>query len=270
MKKMLLLSSFLLFHLSASHAQHIGVNIRLDVSKSFKINSKIRTEISQQLQLNPEVKATESRYNNLFNDIYLFPGEEEEEDDDDDNDGDDDDGDGMNPDNPGDLNDGSQNIEVEWRSVTGVRGEYRPADWIRFSQNYSLNIREKDIRHGFRTDITLLPLHASKKFEIEPRLSWQMNSSEEDGQTVWNHSFVFRSGIEWLFKKDHRLYANPAANMELDRDALEWDRFRLDAGIKYRFRKKHTFDFGYRYQKRLTGKKKADSHGISIGYSVDF
>ncbi|NUO03742.1 MAG: hypothetical protein HUU01_24270 [Saprospiraceae bacterium] len=268
MKKNLILAVFLCIGLSAIHAQHIGVNIRIEVSKTFKIGSKFRTEISQQMQFNPEVKATESRYNTLFNEIYLFPGEEDDDEEEEDDDDDDDDETGSG--SSGGLDDRPQDLEIEWRSVTGIRGEYRPANWIRLSQNYSLNVREKDIRHGFRADITFLPLHKSKKIEVEPRLSWQMNSNEEDGQTIWNHSFVFRSGVEWMFKKDHRLYANPAANMELEEGALEWDRFRLDSGIKYRFRKQHTFDFGYRYQKRLTGKNKADSHGILIGYSVDF
>jgi|APTNR8051073442_1049403.scaffolds.fasta_scaffold08658_2 hypothetical protein len=264
MKKLILLIC-LLFCFWGSYAQHLGVNIRVDVSKNFKISKKSRVEISQQIQLNPEIKATESKYNNLFNDIYLFPGDDEEDEEDGDED---DDEPGMG--NSGGLDDNPQQVEVEWRSVTGLRGEYRPANWLRLSQNYSLNIREKEVRHGFRTDFTFLPFHKSKKFELEPRLSWQMNSAKDDGRTVWNHSFVFRSGLEWLFKKDHRLYVNPAANIELDEGILEWDRFRLDSGIKYRFRKKHTFDFGYRYQKRLTGKKKANSHGISIGYSVDF
>ncbi len=258
----------LLFVLQTLQAQHLGANIGISVAKQFEINKKLQIDARQQLQITPDIKSLKTKKDDdIFNEIGLFPFSRDDRDDDDD---DDDDKDDPQTDDPfEELNDGRQRIRMQWRSATTAGARYRLLKWLRVGQSYSLLLDEDQARHLFRTDVSFQPKLPIKKLSIPQRLAFQLAGRERRGVFIWEHDLSARSGIEWDFKKRHRLYNQWAINGAWDNKQWEWDRFRWDVGLQYSFNKVQRFDIGYRFQQRLD-KKRRTSHGISFRYSINF
>lgn len=239
-------------------AQGLNVTTRFEVSKTIRFSKKWIVEFGQQFQASPEIDRLDAPYSGLFNEIYLFPGLEETE-----------------PDAGGGgagLSDEALSIELDWRTSSRLRGEYRMLKWLRLASSANVLLRPRDTpRYGFRTDLSLIPI-STKRLEAEQRAGLQMVMAHDDGQVEWSKDVLFSNNLDWVFKKRHALYANASANLELKRaDTPEWDRLRIDAGIRYRFLKIHRFDLGYRFQQRLSGKRKGEqAHGLVVSYELGF
>lgn len=280
MKNLIFLIVLLTFTLSAN-AQQVGINLRLEAAKSFKLNKKTKIELTQQLQLTPEIKNIGRKYDRIFDEFELFPFLREDQDDDDGNDDNDDDDDKLTGTNnsgstssasPGfnDLNDDPYRIDLRWRSSSTFDFDYKIRKWLRFGQSYSLLLDNEDIRHLSRTDLTLQPKMPSKKFDLQYRIAYQLGAESRKGKLELDSDFSSRLGTDWEFKDRHIWFNNFSINGAFDEGLWEWDRFRLDTGLEYKFSKTHSFSFGYRFQQRLNRKKNAVSHGVSFAYSLDF
>lgn len=230
---------------------------RFEVSKTIRFSRKWIVEIGQQLQVSPEIDRVETPYSGLFNEIYLFPGLEDVE---------------AGGTGGAGLSDQALNIVLDWRTSSRFRGEFRALKWLRFATSGNLLLRPEDTpRYGFRTDVSVLPL-STKRLEAEQRAGLQMVLSHDDGRVEWSKDILLANNLDWSFKKRHTLYVNASANLELVREEPpEWDRLRIDAGIRYRFLKVHRFDLGYRFQQRLSGKRKGEqAHGLVVSYELGF
>ncbi|MDX2071878.1 MAG: hypothetical protein SFV55_25820 [Haliscomenobacter sp.] len=292
MKNLIVLIVLLTFTLSLN-AQQVGINLRLDAAKSFKLDKKTKIEVSQQLQLTPEIKNINRKYDRIFDEFELFPFLRETKDDDDDkDDGDKDDNDddnddddtikGSTPDGPNkgsnsgsssgfnDLNDDPYRIDLSWRSSSTFDFDYKIHKWLRVGQSYSLLLDNEDIRHLSRTDLTLQPKMPSKKLDLQYRIAYQLGAESRKGKLRLDSDFSSRLGTDWEFKNRHIWFNNFSVNGAFDEGVWEWDRFRYDTGLEYKFSKTHSFSFGYRFQQRLNRKKNAISHGVSFAYSLDF
>lgn len=290
MKNLITLIVLLIVTLSLN-AQQVGINLRLDAAKSFKLDKKTRIEVSQQLQLTPEIKNINRRYDRIFDEFELFPFLRENNDDDDKDDDDKDDDDDDDDDNTikgsttdgsnkgsssgsgtsfNDLNDDPYRIDLSWRSSTTFDFDYKIRKWLRFGQSYSLLLDNEDIRHLSRTDLTLQPKMPSKKFDLQYRIAYQLGAESRKGKLRLDSDFSSRLGTDWEFKDRHIWFNNFSVNGAFDEGIWEWDRFRYDTGLEYKFSKTHSFSFGYRFQQRLDRKKNAVSHGVSFAYSLDF
>jgi hypothetical protein len=261
--KYCLIPILLFFSLKNLRAQHIGINLRFGAEKEFEIGKKIELEVEQQLQLSPEVTEVEDKYGSLFNEIYLFPDDDEEDNDDDDGQAEPDD-----PDNA--LNDNPIAIDANFRSATGLKATFDILPWLKIGQSYTLNLQEEwDVRHSLGTVLELEGYVVPKKFLVEWRFSFQQTSRQRESGIEWQRDLLGRLNLEYAFKKDHRLFAASSLNKEFDEGQLEWDRLRLDGGIRYRYRKLHQFTLSYRFQRELTGKERT-SHGVGLGYILRF
>jgi len=277
MKNLIVLIVLLTVTLSLN-AQQVGINLRLDAAKSFKLDKKTRIEVSQQLQLTPEIKNINRRYDRIFDEFELFPFLREDKDDDGDDDDDDDKLSGTS--NSGstsgtspsfnNLNDDPYRIDLSWRSSTTVDFDYKIRKWLRFGQSYSLLLDKDNLRHLSRTDLTLQPKMPSKKFDLQYRIAYQLGAESRKGKLRLDSDFSSRLGTDWEFKDRHIWFNNFSVNGAFDEGIWEWDRFRYDTGLEYKFSKTHSFSFGYRFQQRLDRRKNAVSHGVSFAYSLDF
>ncbi len=264
MTKRLILLALCCFALYFStNAQHIGMTLSVDASKTFKIKSKWRVRLSQRLQLNPEIEKFESLYGGLFNEIYPFP----HNDDNDDDKADDDDG---NSTGVVGISDSPYDVRVEWRTASSLRGEYHPFKWLRVRQSYVLNGEKDEIRHAFRNELGLNWLD-TKKLKCEHRFTWQSVSEKRKGKTKWEEDFSTSANLQWEFKKKHSLYFSPGFNFRFKDKALQADRLCVGTGLKFQFSKQQSFSFGYLFQQRLSGKRKGDtSNGLSFVYGLSF
>jgi hypothetical protein len=250
-------------------AQHIGVNLRFGAEKEFEIGKKIELEVEQAFQFSPEVTDAEDKHGNLFNEIFLFP-DDDDEDEDDDNDDDDDDGQAAPPDPDNALNDAPKTVKANFRSATGLKGTFDILPWLKLGQSYTLNLLEEwDVRHSLGTVLEMEGYVVPKKFLVEWRFAFQQTSRQRESGIEWQRDLVGRLNLEYAFKKDHRLFAASSVNKEFDEGQLEWDRFRFDTGIRYRYQKMHQFTLSYRFQRELTGKERT-SHAVGLGYVVRF
>lgn len=271
MKNLITLIALLMVTLSLN-AQQVGINLRLDAAKSFKLDKKTRIELSQQLQLTPEIKNINRKYDRIFDEFELFPFLREAQDDDDE---DDDDklggttssGSSTNFNN---LNDDPYRIDLSWRSSSTFDFDYKIRKWLRFGQSYSLLVDNEDLRHLSRTDLTLQPKMPSKKLDLQYRIAYQLGAESRKGKLRLDSDFSSRLGTDWEFKDRHIWFNNFSVNGAFDEGVWEWDRFRYDTGLEYKFSKTHSFSFGYRFQQRLDRRKNAVSHGVSFAYSLDF
>ena len=294
MKNLITLIALLTFSLSLN-AQQVGINLRLEAAKSFKLDKKTKIEVSQQLQLTPEVKNINRKYDRIFDEFELFPflregnddddkdddDKDDDDDDDDDDDNDDDDDDKLNGTSnsgstsgtsPGfnDLNDDPYRIDLSWRSSSTFDFDYKIRKWLRVGQSYSLLLDNENLRHLSRTDLTLQPKMPSKKFDLQYRIAYQLGAESRKGKLRLDSDFSSRLGTDWEFKNRHIWFNNFSVNGAFDEGIWEWDRIRYDTGLEYKFSKTHSFSFGYRFQQRLDRKKNAVSHGVSFAYSLDF
>jgi len=283
-------------------AQQVGINLRLEAAKSFKLDKKTKIEVSQQLQLTPEIKNTKRKYDRIFDEFELFPflqesddddddsgdddddnddnddDDDDNDDDDDDNDDDDDDNNSSNPQAGGtsngtgfnELNDDPYRIDLSWRSSTSFDFDYKIRKWLRVGQSYSLLLDAEDLRHLSRTDLTLQPKMPSKKLDVQYRIAYQLGAESNKGRLKLDSDFSSRLGTDWEIKDRHIWFNNFSVNGAFDEGIWEWDRFRYDTGLEYKFSKTHSFSFGYRFQKRLDRRKNAVSHGVNFSYSLDF
>lgn len=267
-------------------AQQVGINLRLEAAKSFKLDKKTKIEVSQQLQLTPEIKNTRRKYERIFDEFELFPFLQESDDDDDDDSDDDENDDDDDDDNNNrvntqtggtsngtgfnELNDDPYRIGLSWRSSTTFDFDYKIRKWLRVGQSYSLLLDAEDLRHLSRTDLTLQPKMPSKKLDVQYRIAYQLGAESSKGRLKLDSDFSSRTAVEWEFKDHHIWFNSFALNGAFDKGIWEWDRFRYDTGLEYKFSKTHSFSFGYRFQKRLDRRKNAVSHGVNFSYSLDF
>lgn len=254
-----------------SQQNHVGINMRLEVNKAWKVNKKIRIEASQQAQLNPEFSRDQEKFGDIFNEISLFP------DDDSDNDGQDDADDDQTSDSAddgisqplGNLNEKPYTILWEWRSATALEGSYKIASWLRLRQVYTLNIRKNgDLRHSTQSQISIEKKIGSN-FELQQRLGFQYTSRIKKDKTIWEEDLVARSGFEWDFKKKHSLEGSLGVNGNFDEGIWEWDRLRADISLEYDITKVQSFEIGYRFQQTLDSKRRI-SHLLNIGFTFNF
>jgi hypothetical protein len=249
----------------SSNAQDLAVNLRLDLAKTFQITKKQRLRITQTFQFNPEVeKLDEPNDNDLFNEIDLFPlpirantaskpvtNKPQE------------------PENPfNEINDDPKEVSVAWRSSTNLAYTYNLFKTVRIGAGYGLLLDRSQLRHLFSSDITYTPDIDIKKVKFPQRIAFQLATRENDGEIEWQHDLSARSGFEWKFKNKHTFYSQGSVNGAIDDGEWDWDRLRLEAGLKYEFSKKHAFEFSYRYQQRLD-KKRRTSNGIGFRYTVN-
>ncbi len=281
MKRLLaILIMFCVLTLANLNAQnHIGINLRVDASKTWKLNKKTRVEIGQQFQVNPEFNKNQKKFGETFNELNLFPvGDSDDDgidDDEDDDTADDDEEEEEEPGNGGisqplgSLNDKPYNILFEWRSATNAAINYRITEWLRVGQSYAFNIRAGgDIRHSLQTNLTFIE-KVNDVFEFSQRIGFQYTSREKKGETIWEEDLVGRTGFAWDFNKKHTFETSIGVNGAFDKGVWEWDRLRVDAGLRYRLTKVQSFDFSYRFQQTLDKKSKV-SHGVNFGYLLDF
>ncbi|WP_373553580.1 hypothetical protein [Haliscomenobacter sp.] len=276
MKNLTVLIVLLIVTLSLN-AQQLGINLRLDAAKSFKLDKKTKIEVSQQLQLTPEIKNINRRYDRIFDEFELFPFLREDQDDVDDDDDDDKLGGTTSSGstsggstNFNNLNDDPYRIDLSWRSSSTFDFDYKIRKWLRVGQSYSLLVDNENLRHLSRTDLTLQPKMPSKKFDLQYRIAYQLGAESRKGKLRLDSDFSSRLGTDWEFKNRHIWFNNFSVNGAFDDGIWEWDRFRYDTGLEYKFSKTHSFSFGYRFQQRLDRKKNAVSHGVSLAYSLDF
>lgn len=235
-------------------AQDFGVNLQLALSKRFKLSSKSRLTLQQRLQLNPEIERLGQRTDDeLFKEFDLFPFELDDDDDDNDNDDDDEIDDQEPPFN--DLNDEASVVRLDWRSSTGFAYEYRLVKWFRIRNTYALLWDADDIRHSWRLDFNLRPDLPTKAIDISQRLSFQLGGRNRRGAFIVSHNLSLRQGVQWNFTSNHRLYSNITVNGEWDEGKWEWDRLRIDTGLRYQLSDVQSIDFSFRYQQRLRDRK---------------
>jgi hypothetical protein len=110
----------------------------------------------------------------------------------------------------------------------------------------------------------------SKKLDVQYRIAYQLGAESKKEKLRFDSDFSSRLGTDWEFKDRHIWFNNFSVNGAFDKGIWEWDRFRYDTGLEYKFSKTHSFSFGYRLQQRLDRKKNAVSHGVSFAYSLDF
>jgi hypothetical protein len=246
-------------------AQDLAVNLRLDLAKTFQITKKQRLRITQTFQFNPEVEALDKpNDNDLFNEIDLFPlpirssakttpkPVDVNE-----------------PDNPfNEINDDPKEVTVAWRSSTNLAYTYNIFKTVRIGAGYGLLLDKSQLRHLFSSDLTYTPDIDIKKVKFPQRIAFQLATREDDGKIEWQHDISARSGFDWKFKSKHTFYGQASVNGAFDDGEWDWDRLRLEAGLKYEFSKKHAFEFSYRYQQRLD-KKRRTSNGIGFRYTVN-
>jgi opacity protein-like surface antigen len=253
---------------------HIGVTLRLDAGKAWKPTKKLRFEVGQQIQVNPEFSRDQKKFGDIFNEINLFPDDDTDDDGlDDGDDPDNDDDDPTNPSQPlGKLDDRPYSLLWEWRTATNGLASYAILKWLRVEQSYSLNYRKgNDIRHTVRTQIRTTQKFGND-FELTQRIGFQTTSrkNKKKNITEWENDYVGRVGAEWEFKKKHILQTEVSVNGTFnDAQQWEWDRLRIDAGLRYKFTKVQSFDLSYRFQQTLDSKKKV-SHGVALSFMLDF
>ncbi|NJN35381.1 MAG: DUF2490 domain-containing protein [Saprospiraceae bacterium] len=243
MKKFALMGcfTFCIFFASKMNAQiHMGVNIRIDGSKTWKLNKKTRLEVSQQFQVNPENAADPDQPGDIFNEISLFPSNNDD------------------PNAPkGQFQDplgAAYDVLLEWRSATSVQVNYRIKEWFRVGQSYRFNLRGNgETRHIFQTTANVTE-RVNKTFEFSQRIDFQYTSRVKKGNTIWEEDIVARTGFSWDFSKKYTYETTVGVNGAFDDGEWEWDRMRVDLGLRYRMTKKQSFDFGYRFQRTLDKK----------------
>lgn len=262
-KNILLPVLLCLFFLSVE-AQDISTTIRFGVAKQFKLSKKARIELDQQFQSSPRVRDKKmKKEDDLFNEIELLPFRSSNE------------TTTTNTNGNGnggifkDLDDDAKRVDADFRTATTVDFDYKLSKWLRFGQSYSLAWDTEEIRHSMGTDFTIQPKLPVKKLSFSNKLGAQFATREKKGETIIKHSIASQIGLDWQFKKDHRLYSRATVNGGFDEKIWEWDRLRWDSGLRYTFNKVHTFDFSYRFQQRLTGKKRT-AEGVVFRYSIDF
>ncbi len=249
-----LLTFCVLFTTEIIGQAHIGLNLRIDGSKTWKLNKKTRLEVSQQFQINPENSADPDQPGEIFNEISLFPNRNDDEV-----------PTGQFKDPLGEAYD----VLFEWRSATSVQINYRIKEWLRVGQSYRFNLRGNgDVRHIFQTTANVTE-RVNKTFEFSQRIDFQYTSRVKKGKTIWEEDIVGRTGFSWDFSKKFTYETTFGVNGSFDDGEWEWDRMRIDLGLRYRMTKKQSFDFGYRFQRTLD-KKRQVSHALNVGYLLDF
>jgi Protein of unknown function (DUF2490) len=267
--KNLQLLVLLVWSVSLTAQNHLGVNFRIDATKTWKINKKLRLEVGQQFQLNPELSRDQKKYGDIFNEINLFPDDDSDDDGKDDGDDDETDVDNNISQPLGNLNDEPYNILWEWRSATSLESSYKINKWLRVGQSYALTIRPKgEMRHSFQSQL-IASEKMGETFQFQQRIGFQYTSRKKKNETIWEEDFVARTGFEWNFKAKHTLESTIGVNGAFDDGKWEWDRLRVDVALNYDITKIQSFEIGYRFQQTLDSKKRV-SHMINLGYFLRF
>jgi hypothetical protein len=256
-------------------AQDIGYNVSVGLRKTFNFSKKSSLDLREQIQLTPEVKKYRNKYGDFFNEEGFWPIPDRYRDDDELDDDDEEDfptgaGNGIQ-DNDSELNDAPTRIEWDWRNNTSLQYNYRFFPWLRANAGYGLQFDGEEFRHSFRTELAYRPLKHGKrkrKIDLAARALFQRIGQPDDGQYEWASFLVPRLDVEWAFKKNHLLVVSPAFNGAWDDARLEWDRWRVNAGLTFIYQKMHRFTFSYQFQQRLDKPKR--SHGLGLAYEVRF
>jgi hypothetical protein len=242
-------------------AQNVGYSVSVGIRKSFNMTKKSSLDLRQQVQLTPDIEKYDNEFGDFFNEEGFWPIPDRYTNDDDQG----------TPDHNGELDDSPTAIEWEWRSTASWQYNYRLKPWIRANTGYALFYNGEEFRHTLRAELDYRPLrHTSRKKQVDlaTRVLWQRVAKydEEDAEWEWDAFLVPRVDMEWTFKKSHLLVISPALNGAWDDGTIEWDRWRVNTGLTYIYRKVHRFTFSYQYQQRLD--KPNRSHGVSLGYEV--
>jgi hypothetical protein len=266
MKFRIILSCFLLGVTAVLSAQHIGVSVSAGIRKTWKLNKKISFDLRQQIQVNPEIEKFESDYGDIFNEEGFWPIPDR----DDDAEEEDDDGNTPPVDPGGELNDDPYTISFEWRTSSVGRLQYNFYDWLRLSSGYTLFYNGEEFRHAWQSELDYRPLlhnDADRKFDISTRMVFQRTGRpRKSGGMKWESFLTPRLQMTYKMDKKHTFYAGSSLNGAWDDNILEFERYRLNGGIQFTFNKKHLFDLGYQFQKRLD--KPDRSNSVSLSYTV--
>jgi hypothetical protein len=269
MKYRIILSCLLLLLNGALTAQHVGISVTAGVRKTWAITKKAGFDLRQQIQINPEIKKFESDYGDIFNEEGFWPIPDR-----DDDDGDDDDDGGVNnpPIDPGtpELNDDPYTVSFEWRTSSVGRLQYNFFEWLRLSSGYTLFYNGEEFRHAWQSELDYRPLlhnDRKRKFDISTRMVFQRTGRpRKSGGMKWESFLTPRFQLTYKMDKKHTFYAGSSLNGAWDDNILEFERYRLNGGIQFTFNKKHLFDLGYQFQKRLD--KPDRSNSVSLSYTV--
>lgn len=265
MKQRLYLAALIaVFTMNTMMAQHLGMGVTLGLRKDWQITKKSVLDVRQQIQVNPEVRKFQSKFGDIFNEEGFWPIPDRLLDEDDDND--EDDGRGGRD---GELNDDPYDVSFEWRSSTVVRGQYSFFNWLRLASGYTLFYNGEEFRHAWQSELDYRPLlhsKAKRKFDISTRVGFQRTGRPNKGSMRWQSFLTPRLNMTLKVDKKHTLYAGAALNGAWDDKELEFDRYRLNAGVQFAVNKKNLFDLGYQFQQRLD--KPGKSNAISISYTI--
>lgn len=229
------------------HGQDLGMNIRFDVRKEFRIGKKWELEARQQVQFSPEISALENPENDFFDDLEVLPNG-----------------------SAGELNDNPVEVALDWRTGTGLRGEYRIRKWLRMTASWSLLLDPNDVGQLFRTEIGYLPALPGKRWDIRARLGFQYSGEKEEDGWEFEPSLLPRAEVQFEFKPRHRLFFEPNAVGVWEESGFEIERLRFDGGLEYAVNKRQRLSLGYRYQRRLDRTENAVSHAVSVAYGWRF
>jgi hypothetical protein len=253
----------------AANAQHLGISISGGVRKTWNFTDDLTFDLRQQIQVNPEIRKFDSEFGDFFNEEGFWPIPDQYRDDDDDDEEEEEEP-PVQPPPPNELDDSPYTISFEWRTSSVTRLQYSIFDWMRVSTGYTLFYNGEEFRHAWQSELDYRPLlHSDKKrkFDLSTRVGFQRTGRPaKKGGMKWESFLTPRIQATFKMDKKHTLYGGGSLNGGWDDGIFEFDRYRLNGGIQFSFKKTQMFDLGYQYQVRLD--KPGQSNSISLSYMV--
>ncbi len=241
-----------------SWAQPVALSVSTGVRKTFTMTKKSSIFFRQQFQINPEIEKYDNEYGDLFNEDGFWPIPDRPQSDSSNNGGS-----GI------ELDDSPRYVRMTWRTNTAMQVTYNFTNWLRSNSGYGLFYNGEEFRHTFRMEMDYRPMKHSKgkrKLDLAARTMFQALASRDDGELEWSKVLIPRVDATWAFHKNHILDISNSLNGAWDDDHFEFDRWRLNLGLTFIYKKSNRFTFGYQFQQRLD--KNRRSHGASFGYEI--
>ena len=160
------------------------------------------------------------------------------------------------------------NVEKLTSNPEGTYNNWRPSYWATRHRAYaSLTASFKLQRVTFslreRYRLTYRPKHTTTRYDFDNEW-WE----DTDVKSKFKHVLRSRAKVDWKIPASK---FTPWASFELF-NSLSLDKWRLQAGVDYNLRKKHSFELFYRYQ-NMCGDgddNETNSHYIGVGYKFKF
>ncbi len=246
---------------SQSSSSQTSMSIAITGTKEWRWKQKYRLQLRQNIQVNPESRDQDQRFGDIFNEEDFLPAGQDRD---------------VNA-RRVDTNGGNgiipeaQDLFFEWRGSTGFLGEWRPLSWMRASTGYTA-LYSNTFRHRIMTEVRFFPFWIdSEDWQISPRLALQQVGARDrdDNEMEWTHVLIPRVDLQFQENKRRSYYVNAALNGEWDDGELDFDRYRLDFGVRLTVKKLYIADLSYRFQHRF-GRKTVLSHGLNLNCSYRF